>query len=183
MKNRDAIDAFNQGKVIAYPTEAVFGLGCDPENEQAVMDLLEIKQRPIEKGLILLASRFEHLKPFINTDLFSEQQLDEILARWPDGITQVLPAREKAQPFITGKFSSIAVRLTTQPDVDDLCRQTGKPIVSTSANLSGEEPCRTWQQVEEALGDKVGFVIKGKTLNFTKPSQIIDGITGEVFRT
>ena len=158
-------------------------MGCDPDNEAAVNQLLAIKNRPVEKGLILLGSSFEQLSPYINTKQISAEQLDNILARWPNGITQVLPASKKAQTFITGQFTSIAVRITTQADVVALCSSTGKPIVSTSANLSGQPPCTTWQQVDQTLGAKVGYIIQGKTLGFKQPSQIINGITGEVFRS
>ncbi|MGB1200030.1 MAG: L-threonylcarbamoyladenylate synthase [Cognaticolwellia aestuarii] len=176
-------EAFNQGAVIAYPTEAVFGLGCDPDNEQAVHKLLAIKQRPVEKGLILLASNYSQLLPYIDDNKIPQDMRFTVLSRWPDGITQVLPCRPDTPKWLTGKFSTLAVRVTSQPDVVALCKQTNKPIVSTSANLTGQKPAVNWQEVEQALSDKVDFIIKGETLGFTQPSTIIDGLTGEVFRT
>ena len=68
------IAALQDGKVIAYPTEAVFGLGCDPDNQQAVEELLQLKQRPVEKGLILIAASYEQLRPYIAVDEISELQ-------------------------------------------------------------------------------------------------------------
>ena len=91
--DKRALNAYNSGQVLAYPTEAVFGLGCDPDNEAAVNQLLAIKNRPVEKGLILLGSSFEQLSPYINTKQISAEQLDNILARWPNGITQVLHSK------------------------------------------------------------------------------------------
>ena len=85
--------------------------------------------------------------------------------------------------MLTGQFTSIAVRVTSQPDVVALCKAVDGPIVSTSANLTGQEPARTWQQVEQTLGEHIDFIIKGETLGFTQPSKIIDGLTGDVFRT
>lgn len=177
------VEVFEQGGLIAYPTEAVFGLGCDPDNEQAVHKLLDVKQRPVEKGLILLAASYEQLKPYVDDLVLSSEQRDKILFRWPDGITQVLPCHPNTPKWLTGSFTTIAVRVTTQPDVVALCNQTNKPIVSTSANLSGQSPCQTWQQVEAALAERLDYVVKGETLGFEQPSTIIDGLTGEIFRS
>ncbi|WP_448212297.1 L-threonylcarbamoyladenylate synthase [Colwellia sp. MEBiC06753] len=178
-----AVDVYAQGGLIAYPTEAVFGLGCDPDNEQAVMKLLALKQRPIEKGLILLASNYSQLLPYIDDSKIPQDKRHAVLSHWPDGITQVLPCLPTTPKWLTGQFSTLAVRVTSQPDVVALCKQLNKPIVSTSANLTGHPPATTWQQVETELGDKVDCIIKGNTLGFSQPSTIIDGLTGEVFRT
>ncbi len=177
-----AKEAFEQGGVIAYPTEAVFGLGCDPDNKLAVEKLLAIKVRPADKGLILLASNYQQLLPYIDDAQFSISQREQIISRWPNGITQVLPVKKTTPTYLTGKFSTLAVRITDQADVVKLCEQTNKPIVSTSANLSGRSPAQTWQEVEQGLGDCVDYIIKGQTLGFAKPSTIIDGLSGQVFR-
>lgn len=177
------LNIYNQGGIIAYPTEAVFGLGCDPDNIDAIQKILSIKQRPKSKGLILLAGAFEQLLPYINIEQLTSQQLDTILARWPNGTTQVLPASSSIPDYLTGDFDTIAVRITNQPDVVSLCASTGKPIVSTSANFSGETPARTWQEMDATLLQSIDYLIKGETLNFQQPSTIIDGLTGDVFRT
>ena len=184
MNKLKAIDVFTSGGIIAYPTEAVFGLGCDPDNEQAVGKILALKQRPVEKGLILLAATYDQLLPYINDDLIPHDIKKLALSRWPNGITQVMPKNKKTPRWLSGKFNSIAVRITDQPDVVELCNQANKPIVSTSANFSGVEPARTWQAIEadEQLASKIDFIIKGKTLGFTQPSSIIDVLTGETFR-
>jgi len=178
-----AREAFEQGGVIAYPTEAVFGLGCDPDNQSAVEKILNIKNRSVEKGLILLAGDYSQLLPYIDDAALTQAQRHAILARWPDGITQVLPANINTPKYLIGKFSTIAVRVTSQPDVVALCQATEKPIVSTSANISGQPPARTWQEVKETLADKVDFIIKGDTLGYNQPSIIIDALTGETFRS
>ncbi|WP_076417376.1 Sua5/YciO/YrdC/YwlC family protein [Colwellia sp. UCD-KL20] len=178
-----AIEIFQQGGVLAYPTEAVFGLGCDPDNQTAVEKLLQIKNRDKAKGLILLAGSFEQLTPYIDLSKLTHTQIDLILSRWPNGVTQVLPAQASVSSYLTGDFSTIAVRVTDQPDVVSLCSQTKKPIVSTSANLSGLEPARTWQTLDPTLTQMIDHLIKGETLGYMQPSKIIDGLTGEVFRT
>jgi len=178
-----AIKCIQQGGVIAYPAEAVFGLGCDPDNEPALIKLLKIKNRAKSKGLILLAGNFEQLTPYLDLTHLNEAQIQLILSRWPNGITQVLPACSGISSYLTGIFSTIAVRVTNQPDVMTLCAQMNKPIVSTSANLSGLEPAKTWQMLDPVLMDMIDHFIKGETLGYNQPSKIIDGLTGEVFRT
>lgn len=178
-----AAEAFQQGGVIAYPTEAVFGLGCDPDNQSAVEKILQIKNRSIDKGLILLAGNYSQLLPYIEDSAIAQDKRFAVLSRWPDGVTQVLPAKPSTPKYLTGKFNTLAVRVTSQPDVVALCRQTGKPIVSTSANFSGQPPALTWQDVERTLVDSIDYLIKGETLGFNKPSTIIDALTGETFRS
>jgi L-threonylcarbamoyladenylate synthase len=178
-----ALETFQQGGILAYPTEAVFGLGCDPDNDDAIRNLLAIKSRPIEKGLILLAGNYTQLLPYIDDSKISDETRLTILSRWPNGITQVVKKNANVSPLLCGKFNTIAVRITNQPDVVALCNATNKPIVSTSANLSGQEPAKTWQDVEVTLAEKIDFIIKGNTLGFTKPSTIIDALSGETIRS
>ncbi len=178
-----AVEAYQQGGIIGYPTEAVFGLGCDPDNFEAIQKLLLLKQRPKDKGLILLAAQFSQLQPYIDESRISLPQREQILARWPDGTTQVLPAKASTSDWLTGKFSTIAVRLTSQPDVVKLCNQLNKAIVSTSANFSGQQPAKCWQDFPDELIERTDFVIKGNTLGYSQPSKIIDGLTGEIFRS
>lgn len=183
MSENNVVDTFKNGGIIAYPTEAVFGLGCDPDNELAVKKLLAVKQRSVDKGLILLAANYSQLLPYIDNNAISEKNRLNVLSRWPNAVTQVLPANKNISSLLCGKFDSIAVRITNHKDVVALCEQTNKAIVSTSANLAGEKPATTWQQVEEQLGDKVDFILKGKTSGLLKPSTIINGLTGEIIRS
>lgn len=178
-----AQEAFEHGGIIAYPTEAVFGIGCDPDNSSAVEKLLKLKQRPVSKGLILLAGNYSQLLPYIDDSKIPEDKRYSVLSRWPDGITQVMPANPSIAKYLTGDFTTIAVRVTSQPDVVSLCNATNKPIVSTSANLSGSAPADTWQQVEAAFGNQIDYTVKGKTLGFDKPSIIINALTGDVYRS
>jgi len=180
--DQQAVSIFRNGGVIAYPTEAVFGLGCDPDNERALERLLAIKQRSPTKGLILLASDFSQLLPYLDRRQLSPALIQKIMSRWPDGITQVLQKNSTLSPLLSGQFESIAVRITSQPDVVALCRAVNRPIVSTSANLSGLSPAPDWQSLDPKLVEKIDYVIKGKTLGFDQPSTIVDAITGQQFR-
>ncbi|PKH18783.1 L-threonylcarbamoyladenylate synthase type 1 TsaC [Enterobacterales bacterium CwR94] len=171
----------HQHQVIAYPTEAVFGLGCDPDSEPAVMKLLAIKQRPIEKGLILIAADYSQLLPYIADECLSDEQRTRMFSRWPGPVTWVLPARSSTPAWLTGRFSSLAVRVSDHPDVRQLCDLFGKPLVSTSANLTTLPPCRTVAEVLAQFGDDFP-VLLGETGGRDNPSEIRDVVTGELFR-
>ena len=104
------------------------------------------KQRPVEKGLILIAASFEQLKPYIDDSRLSDSQREAIFSCWPGPVTFVFPARPETPRWLTGRFDSLAVRVTNHPLVIELCEAYGKPLVSTSANLTGQPPCRTPQR-------------------------------------
>ena len=176
-----AVDVLNKEEVIAYPTEAVFGVGCDPDSETAVSRLLALKQRPVEKGLILIASRFEQLKPYIDDSMLTPVQRESIFAAWPGPVTFVFPALPTTPRWLTGRFDSLAVRVTDHPLVIELCNAFGKPLVSTSANLTGLPPCRTADDVLAQFGPDFPVII-GDTGGRLNPSEIRDALTGERFR-
>ena len=129
-----------------------------------------------------MAGNYSQLLPYVDDDKIPQDKRFTVLSRWPDGITQVLPANKNIAPFLTGQFTTIAVRVTSQPDVVSLCNATGKPIVSTSCNLTGYEPAATFEAIDPQLQPDIDYVIQGKTLGYNKPSTIINGLTGEKFR-
>ncbi|AZQ82619.1 L-threonylcarbamoyladenylate synthase type 1 TsaC [Colwellia sp. Arc7-635] len=178
-----ALETFQQGGILAYPTEAVFGLGCDPDNDEAINKLLSIKSRPADKGLILLAGNYSQLLPYIDDSKIPQDKRFTVLSRWPDGITQLVAKNVNTSALLSGRFDTIAVRVTSQPDVVALCNASNKPIVSTSANLSGEIPAKTWQEIPNNLIEKIDFIIKGQTLGFDQPSTIIDALSGDIIRS
>ncbi|MFM2477074.1 L-threonylcarbamoyladenylate synthase [Celerinatantimonas sp. MCCC 1A17872] len=183
MSNLDqAVSALQRGEVIAYPTEGVFGLGCDPDNPQAIQQLLAIKQRAKEKGLILIAGSFEQLSPYVDLHTLSEQRRQQIFASWPGAVTWVLPTSEKTSDWVSGQFDTVAVRVTDHPQVIALCQALGKPIISTSANLSGQPAALCYEDVVAQLGERLETILQGQTSGRQKPSKIIDGRSGRVFR-
>lgn len=176
------VAALRQEEVIAYPTEAVFGVGCDPDSEQAVMKLLALKQRPVEKGLILIAANYEQLAPYIDDSQLTDEQKQRIFDSWPGPVTWVMPTKPGVPCFLTGQFDTIAVRVTDHPLVQALCLAFGKPLTSTSANLTGQEPGRTVAEVELQLGDRLAAILQGDTGGRENPSEIRDARTGQIFR-
>ncbi|KLV04998.1 L-threonylcarbamoyladenylate synthase type 1 TsaC [Photobacterium ganghwense] len=176
------VAALRQEEMIAYPTEAVFGVGCDPDSEQAVMKLLALKQRPVEKGLILIAANYEQLAPYIDDSQLTDEQKQRIFDSWPGPVTWVMPTKPGVPRFLTGQFDTIAVRVTDHPLVQALCLAFGKPLTSTSANLTGQEPGRTVAEVELQLGDRLAAILQGDTGGRENPSEIRDARTGQIFR-
>lgn len=166
------------GEVIAYPTEAVYGLGCDPLNEEAVLRLLALKQRPIEKGLILIAADFRQLEPFLDYD---QQILDRVLPTWPGAVTWIIPAQSWVPKWLTGEHQSLAVRVTNHPLAKALCEQLHSPLVSTSANPSTKKPARNPLQVQKYFSGQVS-IINGATGGYKNTTAIYDARTGACLR-
>ena len=168
---RQAARAMHQGGVIAYPTEAVWGLGCDPFNESAVHQLLTIKRRPIEKGLILVASSIQQVKPLL--DNLAPDDYARVTASWPGPVTWILPDPDNLVPFwVKGNHSSVAVRVSAHKQVKDLCDCFGGMIVSTSANFSDKHPARDKMKVNIHFGDKVSTIVPGGLGNLDRPTAI-----------
>ena len=185
MKNQDeqiqhAVEALQNGGVIAYPTEAVYGLGCDPCNEAALQRLLQLKSRDTEKGLILIAASYQQLKPFLSElDKETEQ---ELLDSWPGPVTWLVPANKKVSSSLRGKHTTLAVRVSDHPLVQKLCNSFGGAIVSTSANLAGQEPARTGAEVKKYFENNLDYILEGDTGSLNKPTEIRDALSKKVIR-
>lgn len=175
-----ATAALQQGSVLAYPTEAVWGLGCDPFNEAAVSALLALKQRSVAKGLILAAASLQQLLPYLSPDL-TEQERQQLL---PGAVatTWLVPFNLATVPhWIHGKHDVLAVRISAHPLVQQLCTAAGMPLVSTSANPQGLDAARNAADVRRYFGDKF-LICTGECGGATRPSVIKNLKTGEILR-
>lgn len=179
----EAATALHTGGVVAYPTEGVWGLGCDPLDQEAVMRLLAIKQRKVDKGLILIASHLEQLRSFLDLAAVPTDNLAAVLASWPGPHTWVMPASAAAPAWITGDHAGIAVRISAHPPVIELCNAFGGALVSTSANLSGQPAPRTRLGLDPALLAQLDGVLHGETGGRSAPSMIHDALTGADLRS
>jgi L-threonylcarbamoyladenylate synthase len=176
----EAARKLRQGEVIAYPTEAVYGLGCDPFNYDAVERLLDMKGRSQAAGLILIADKFSRFDDFVgeaDRDLVGRAQ-----STWPGPVTWLFPKSAQVPGWISGDHDSVALRVTDHPPCQALCETYGGPIVSTSANRSGEAPARTPEAVEASFGLLIDGVMQGQLGGLERPSEIRDVRTGEVVR-
>lgn len=177
-----ASQIMHQGGVIAYPTEAVWGLGCDPLNSQAVHALLSLKQRSADKGLILIASHIKQFD-FILEDL-TNKQIEMMQNTWPGPVTWVVPVNKFIPYWISGDHQGVAIRVSSHPIVKSLCNIYGGPIVSTSANTHGLRAAKTQWQVKRYFksNDALDYITQGVVGKRQKPSQIFDLLTQAVIR-
>jgi L-threonylcarbamoyladenylate synthase len=177
---REAARIINFGGIVAYPTEAVYGLGCHPLDPDAVSRLLMLKQRPIEKGLIVIAERIESLYPYVGS--LSESSMRAVRESWPGPATWLIQAAQNVPYWLTGKHATLAVRVTDHPIAAALCRAAGTPLVSTSANLSQHRPARTPLQVHLRCGDGIDLILHGETGGMKRPTPIRDALSGRTIR-
>lgn len=175
-----AVDCLQKGKVIAYPTEGVFGLGCDPDNIDAVSRILQIKHRALDKGFILIGANWEQIEPLVN--YIQPDLLTQVFETWPGPITWLFPASEKVPHWIRGNHQSVAVRITAHPVAKTLCELFGGPIISTSCNKSGDPPARDIRSIELTLANTVDCIVDGPLGGRLKPTEIRDALTGEIIR-
>ena len=184
----EAARVASRGGVVAYPTEAVFGLGCDPLDPDAVLRILEIKGRAMDKGLILIAADLNALLPYVQT--LDAERMAEIRASWPGPNTWLLPARPETPQWLTGAHDTLAVRVTDHPLAAALCRACARygthigsgALVSTSANLSNRKPARTPLDVRRQLRGAPDLLVAGRCGRHPRPSTIRDARTGRVLR-
>ena len=168
------------GGVLAYPTEAVYGLGCQPENYIAVKRILDLKNRPLEKGLIIIAASIEQLYPYVS---FADvPRYQDMLATWPGPVTWLVPARPGVPDWIRGEYESVAVRVSDHPLASALCRLAG-PLISTSANPADGSPAKTALRVRIYFGQSLDYIVPGTTGLHRKPTEIRDAATGKIIRT
>lgn len=167
------------GGVIAYATESCFGLGCDPDNRNALKKILRLKQRPQAKGVILIAADFRQLQRY--TAPLTQAQSQQIQSTWPGPHTWLLPKSSDCPIWLTGKHEKIAVRVTAHWPAARLCRGLKMALVSTSANVSGGRAIRTARECQRQFGSQV-LVVPGLVGKRRKPSTIQDIITGATFR-
>lgn len=175
-----AADALRAGQVIACPTEAVWGLSCDPHSEAAVARLLRLKARDPAKGLIVVAASMAQLAPWL-------EGLDEALyaplrASWPGPVTWLVPDNGTAPNLVRGEHDSVALRVTDHPGMQALCDAFGGPLVSTSANRAGEPPAMTADEAGAMFGEALGGVLPGRLGGHERPSRIRDLASGRVLR-
>lgn len=182
MQFEQAATCLRRGGVIAYPTEAVWGLGCDPFNEAAVQRLLAIKQRPAAKGMIVIAANFEQVQAHVRWMDVPEARRAEILATWPGPNTWLIPCQAHVPAWLRGEHDTLAVRVTAHSIAAGLCTAFGGVLVSTSANRSGEAPARALSELSSDLLALLDGWVEGPTDGRSQPSIIRDARSGEVIR-
>jgi L-threonylcarbamoyladenylate synthase len=171
---QQAVTSLKSGGVIAYPTEGVWGLGCLWTYEDAIKEILRLKQRPLEKGMIVLCSQLADIESFLLP--LSAQDIAQIEQDYPHPVTWILPCKSSVSESVRGQHNSIAVRFSRHSQVKALCDKVG-PIISTSANPTGEAAAMTAEEVRSYFHDQLSFILSGELGGYSKPSEIrtLDG--------
>jgi L-threonylcarbamoyladenylate synthase len=170
------------GGVLAYPTEAVYGLGCDPHDRDAFDRLFALKGRPSTQGVLLIAADFEQVAPYIDLAAVPSAVLDDVRASWPGPHTWIFPRSALVPDWVAGAHAGIALRVTAHPPAAALCRAYGAPLVSTSANPHGEAPARDVATLERAFGDRLDGVLEAALGGQERPTTIRDALSGAIIR-
>ena len=171
--------AISAGAVIGYPTDTIWGFGCDPFNAESVLRLLAIKQRPVNKGLILLSSNLLFLEPFIRVDAGQRSQLQAPAAT---PTTWLVEASEHCPPWVRGSHPTVAIRVTDHPLLRCLCQHLHRPLVSTSANRSGQPTVRSALQMRRQFNDELDAIVSGFETGGARASTIKSLATGALLR-
>lgn len=168
------------GEIIAYPTEGVWGLGCRPDDQIAVEKILCLKARSWTKGLILVASRFDQLAPYVAE--VTERQKELLHQHWPGPVTFLMVKSERVPAWISGTSDKVAVRVSNHPTVVELCNKIDGPIVSTSANPTGEPEAMNAKDIERYFASKIDYICDGDVGGLKGASEIRDLQSGTILR-
>ena len=178
----DAVAVLRRGGLVACPTESVWGLSCDPFDEAAVLRLLALKQRGVDKGLILVAATPEQFDGIADWQPLPPGRKAEVLASWPGPNTWIMPVTPRVPRWISGEHDGVALRVSAHPVVAALCTAFGGPLVSTSANRAGEPAARSLDSLDPALLAATDGLLAGETGTRDRPSDIRDARTGTLLR-
>jgi L-threonylcarbamoyladenylate synthase len=169
---RQAQKVLARGGIILYPTDTIWGLGCDATNEDAVERLFTIKKRRESKSLIILVNGFSMLEIYVRKipDIAAE-----ILEVADKPITIIYPEGKNLAPGICNDDGSVGIRICSEGFSNELIAQFRKPIVSTSANLSGNPPPAIFSEIDKVIADSADYVVKYGQTDVTRhaPSSII----------
>jgi L-threonylcarbamoyladenylate synthase len=155
-------------------------VGCDPNNYRAVRKLLRLKQRPQDKGLILIAANYPQVKNYLQPLKIKQQAV--LAEGGAQAITYLMPALTATPHCLRGAHHTLAIRLTAFQSAAQLCKGVRHALVSTSANRSGKRPAKTYAECQRLFGDRV-WVLRGKVGARKKPSTIRTWADGKIIRS
>jgi L-threonylcarbamoyladenylate synthase len=176
-----AAQVLRAGGLIAYPTEAVWGLGCDPWNDVAVQRLLELKQRSPAKGLILVGADMSQFD-WLLSDL-SAAQRSRLQLSWPGPVTWLVPHQGRVPEWISGQHESVAVRVSDHPVIVELGLAFGAPIVSTSANITGHREALEQHQLQRYFAAELDYLVPGRLGGQQRSTMIRDLLSDTIIRS
>lgn len=178
---KKAIEILRSGGVILYPTDTVWGLGCDATNENAVKRIFEIKKREDKKAMLVLIDNAAKIQGYMEEVPDMAWDLIEFTEK---PLTIIYPDAKNLAPNLVGDDKTIGIRVTKEAFSKRLCEQFRKPIVSTSANISGASTPANFQQISDEIKFAVDYVVnfRQEETSVPKPSSIIKLGKGNLFQ-
>lgn len=177
-----AAELLHAGGVLAYPTEAMFGLGCDPRDRVAFERLFALKQRPANQGVLLIAADFDQVERYIELAAVPGGILQQVRASWPGPHTWIFPRSAAVPAWVSGAHAGIALRVTAHEPAAALCRAFGGALVSTSANPHAQPPARSAQTIVDYFGDALDGLLDASLGGQVSPTTIRDALSGAIIR-
>lgn len=175
---RHAAHIIRNGGVIVYPTDTIYGLGCDPYNPDAIERINTIKQRPLNKKFILLASDIKQVRPLLQLNKDQEQ----LLTNNEEPTSWVVNASPEAPDWLTDNNNTLTIRISNHENIKQLCQLLGHAIISTSANISGRKPATNATKLHQHFQQKVDKILISNKKQAGKPSKIIRLCDNHIFR-
>ena len=166
------VNTLNNGGLILYPTDTVWGIGCDATNAEAVKRVYQLKQRDDNKALIVLMDSTDHLDHYVVDVPVIARELIDVAVK---PLTIIYEGAYNLAPNLLGEEDSVGIRIPNDQFCHELCARFGKPIVSTSANVSGEPTAKTFADISPAIVNGVDYVVEYRRSDTTPhhPSNII----------
>lgn len=177
---KNAIEVLNKGGIILYPTDTIWGIGCDATNKDAVSRIYKIKDREDSKSMLVLIDNENRLQQYIKEVPEIAYQLIEVADK---PLTIIYPGAKNLADNLIAEDGSIGIRISNDEFCTKLLGKFRKPLVSTSANISGEKSPATFMEIKEEIRNKVDYIVNWRQ-NYKKqriPSSIIKiGVGGEI---
>ena len=175
-----ASNLLHDGEIIIYPTESIYGIGCDPWNESSVNKIYEIKNRPSNKPMIIVGSDIAQIEKLVDVRSLNRSVIDS----WPGHSTWLIPSDKNCPPWLKDAITAkVAIRISEHETVKKLCIDFGKPLISTSANLSEVLPSKDKAEIEKIFSSSIEYIVEGSLGGSESPSIIRDMLTGEIVRS
>jgi L-threonylcarbamoyladenylate synthase len=164
------------GRLVAFPTETVYGLGADACSDEAIKSLFEAKGRPADNPLIVHVASFEQVYPLVLDVSESTRRL--MVRFWPGPLTLVFPKSNLVSNLVTAGLDTVAIRIPSHPWAIAILKQAQIPIAAPSANRSGSPSATTWQAVQQDLDQRIDAIVCGPPTDIGLESTVVDA-TGE----
>lgn len=169
---KECLIILKTGGIILYPTDTIWGLGCDATNKEAAAKIFELKKREETKSMIILVSKEEEINAFSKPPSL---KLKEIFSQTEKPLTVIYPDAKNIAKNLIGSDGTVAIRVVKDLFCKALIESFGKPIVSTSANISGDSSPQIFDEISTAIKNGVDYTVKHRQEDITptKPSKII----------